>query len=126
MATSVRLTGYVGENDDRAATVRSEALAERADALRQQSDLWIVPVFVSGDTLHDAGRETAEGAVAVVPVGDDWYTQEDFGHPAAELAELTACPMFVVRAAGTIGLGTDDKPKHRMSRPAREAVSGRS
>jgi Kef-type K+ transport system membrane component KefB len=122
MQTSVRLTGYVGDNDDRAATVRSEELAERADALRQQSGLWVVPVFVSGDTLHDAGRETAEGAVAVVPVGDDWQTQEDFGHPAAELAELTACPMFVVRAAGKVGATTNSKPKRRIGRPTRETV----
>jgi hypothetical protein len=122
MATSIQLTGYVGEHDDRAATVRSEELAERADALRQESGLWVVPVFVNGDTLHDTGRETAEGAVAVVPVGDDWYTQEDFGHPAAELAELTACPMLVVRAAGTIGPGTESKPKRRTGRATREPV----
>jgi Kef-type K+ transport system membrane component KefB len=122
MQTSIRLTGYVGDNDARAATVRSEELAERADMLRQQSGLWIVPVFVSGDTLHDAGRETAVGAVAVVPVGDDWQTQEDFGHPAAELADLTACPMFVVRAAGRISGATNGKPKRRIGRPARETV----
>jgi Kef-type K+ transport system membrane component KefB len=113
---SVKLVGYVGNADDRAATVKSEELADRADALRQQTGLWIVPVFVGGDTLRSAGGETAEGSVAVVPVGDDWQAEQDFGHPAAELAELTACPMLVVRAAGAIGGQIDRRDRRRDAR----------
>jgi Kef-type K+ transport system membrane component KefB len=120
MRTSVKLVGYTGDRHERALTVASEELAERADALRQQSGRWVVPVFVGGDSLSSAGGETAEGAVAVVPVGDDWFTEEDFGHPAAELAELTACPMFVVR--GVDAMSGAANGKRRMGRAARETV----
>ncbi|MHB8645140.1 MAG: cation:proton antiporter domain-containing protein [Thermomicrobiales bacterium] len=120
MQTSIKLVGYVGDQSDRALTVVSEQLAERADALRQQSGRWVVPVFVGSDALNVAGGETAEGVVAVVPVGDDWHTEEDFGHPAAELAELTACPMFVVRAADAMSGATNGK--RRKGRTARETV----
>lgn len=116
MQASVKLVGYVGDADDRAATVKSEELADRADALRQQTGLWIVPVFVSGDTLREAGNETVEGLAAVVPVGDDWREEEDFGHPAVELAELTACPMLVVRAAEALSERTDGRRKRRGAR----------
>jgi K+:H+ antiporter len=121
MQTSVKLVGYTGDHHERAMTVASEELVERADALRQQSGRWVVPVFIGGDSLNSAGSETAEGTVAVVPVGDDWYTEEDFGHPAAELAELTACPMFVVRGVDAMSGATNGK--RRMGRAARETVA---
>ncbi len=120
MQAGVKLVGYVGDQTGRALTVASEELADRADALRQQSGLWTVPVFVGNDALDAAGGETAEGAVAVVPVGDDWYNEEDFGHPAAELAALTACPMVVVRAANAMNGKTNGK--RRMGRSSREPV----
>jgi Kef-type K+ transport system membrane component KefB len=120
MQTSVNLIGYVGDRRERALTVASKELAERADALHQQSDRWVVPVFVGSDALSVAGSETAEGVVAVVPVGDDWHSEEDFGHPAAELAELTACPMFVVRAADAMSGPTTGK--RRAGRTTREAI----
>lgn len=120
MQASVKLVGYVGDQTGRALTVASEELADRADALRQQSGLWTVPVFVGNDALDAAGGETAEGAVAVVPVGDDWYNEEDFGHPAAELAALTACPMVVVRAANAMNVTINGK--RRMGRSSREPV----
>jgi len=120
MEASVKLVGFVGDQDGRALTVASEELADRADALRQQSGRWIVPVFVGGDALDAAGGETTEGSVAVVPVGEDWHSGEDFGHPAAELAELTACPMFVVRAANATGAAPTGK--RRMGRATRETA----
>ncbi len=121
MEASVKLVGFVGDQDGRALTVASEELADRADALRQQSGRWIVPVFVGGDALDAAGGETTEGSVAVVPVGEDWHSGEDFGHPAAELAELTACPMFVVRATNATGAAPTGK--RRMGRATRETAS---
>lgn len=120
MQTSVKLVGYVGDQRERAMTVASEELAECADALRQQSGRWIVPVFVGNDAVTSAGSETAEGAVAVVPVGDDWFTEEDFGHPAAGLAELTGCPMFLVRGVDAMSGATNGK--RRIGRSAREVV----
>jgi len=120
MQTSVKLVGYTGDQHERALTVASEELAERADTLRQQSGRWVVPVFVGSEALSVAGSETAEGVVAVVPVGDDWHSEEDFGHPAAELAELTACPMFVVRGVDAMSGATNGK--RRMGRAARVAV----
>lgn len=120
MQTSVKLVGFVDDQRGRALTVASEELAERADILRQQSGRWIVPVFVGNDALDVAGSETAEGVVAVVPVGDDWFTEKDFGHPAAELAERTACPMFVVRGVDAMSGATNGK--RRTRRAAREAV----
>ncbi len=121
--TSVKLTGYVGDQRGLALTVASEELADQADTLRQQRGLWIVPVIVDRDDLTSAGSETVEGMVAVVPVGSDWHTEEDFGHPAAELAELTACPMLVVRAAGKLGGATSGKGKGRSGR--KETVPAR-
>lgn len=120
MQTSVKLVGYVGDQRSLALTVASEELAERADALRQQSDRWVVPVFIVSDAINVAGNETADGIVAVVPVGDDWFTETDFGHPAAELAERTACPMFVVRAADAMSGATTGK--RRIGKVTSEAV----
>ncbi len=122
MGTSVKLVGYVSDQGGRIATVASEELAQQADALRQSSGLWVVPVFVEGDAQESALTETRDGAVAIVPVGPDWYTEEDFGHPAAELSEMTGCPMLIVRAAGHLGGTPNGTGKKRMGRAAREAV----
>jgi hypothetical protein len=82
----------------------SEGLARLADEVRQESGAWVVPVFAPGDASLTAVEESTEATVAVLPVGEDWLVAEDFGQPAADLAERLACPTIVVRAAGTAGI----------------------
>jgi len=95
--TSLKLVGYVGPQPEQRATAASERLARRADALREASGRWVVPVFVAGDATPAALEEATAAAVAIVPVGEDWRVAEDFGSPAADLAERLSCPVLVVR-----------------------------
>ncbi len=97
--TSLKLVGYVGPQPEQRATAASERLARRADALREASGRWVVPVFAAGDATPAALEEATAAAVAIVPVGEDWRVAEDFGSPAADLAERLACPILVVRGA---------------------------
>ncbi len=113
---SVKLVGYVGEGPRQEATAASEALARRADELRQASGLWAVPVFTEGDVRDTAVEETTEAAVAVVPLGEGWSKESDFGRPATELAEATGCPMLVVR--GVEALGKAGSPEGARPREA--------
>jgi len=97
--TGLKIVGYVGPQPGQRATAASERLARRADALRETSGRWVVPVFAPGDATPAALEAATEAAVAIVPVGEDWRGAEDFGNPAADLAERLACPILVVRGA---------------------------
>ncbi len=101
IGTSLHIVGYVGAQPGLRPTEASERLARLADALRQESGEWVVPVFAEGDASLTAVAESAEATVAVVPVGEDWPAAESFGQPAADLAGRLACPAIVLRAAGT-------------------------
>jgi Kef-type K+ transport system membrane component KefB len=97
--TSLKLVGYVGRQPGQRVTAASERLARRADALREASGRWVAPVFAAGDATPTALEEATGATVAIVPVGENWRDAEDFGSPAADLAERLACPTLVVRGA---------------------------
>ncbi len=80
-------------------TAASEALANRADELRRETGLWVVPVFADGDGRELASRELDDASAAVIAVGADWATTRDFGRPTEALADAAGCPVLVVRTA---------------------------
>jgi hypothetical protein len=98
--TSLRLVGYLTRGDDAQATADSERLALQADAIRQSTGVWAVPQFAEQNPLEAAVQESAEAAVVLVGLGDLASEDDDFGRPASELAEVAACPVVVIRAAG--------------------------
>lgn len=97
--TSLKLVGYVGPQLGQRVTTASERLAHQADILRETSGRWVVPVFAAGDATPAALEEATEATVALVPVGEDWQGDEDFGATAADLVERLACPALVIRGA---------------------------
>ena len=99
LSAGVRLIGYVDDPTGRSSTAASEALAHRADELRRETGVWVVPVFADGDGRALAARELAAAPVAVVPVGHDWAPRRDFGRPAEAIVEEAGCPLLVVRPA---------------------------
>jgi Kef-type K+ transport system membrane component KefB len=109
--TSLKIVGYVGPQPGQIVTTASEHLARRADALREASDRWVVPVFAAGDATTAALEEATTAAIAIVPVGEDWQKAEDFGTPAADLAERLACPVLVVRGTANVTTTVADASK---------------
>jgi hypothetical protein len=61
----------------------------------------VVPVLIDNAAQQVVAAEARAAAVALLTVGADWRTAKDFGNPTAELAEVCACPTFVVRPQET-------------------------
>jgi len=119
LATGIRLIGYLDDQTGRKGTAASEALAHQADALRQKSGLWVVPVYAGGDGRALVASELADAPVAVIPVGPDWASRRDFGHPTETIAEEAGCPLLVVRPAlDVVASHATEGVAHHEARPA--------
>ncbi|HWE39967.1 MAG TPA: cation:proton antiporter, partial [Isosphaeraceae bacterium] len=118
LSAPLRLVGNVDGRINRPGPAASEALAHRADELRRESGLWVVPVYADGDGAALALSELAGASVAVVPVGPDWATTRDFGRPTEALAEAASCPLLVVRPAPAARPPSAGGAAHHGARPA--------
>jgi Kef-type K+ transport system membrane component KefB len=108
LGAGVRLVGYLSAQRGVDPVEASRRLSAQADALRQASGLWVVPAVVepSSDIVKTFASETGAAVAAVVAVGDDWATADDFGEPTSGLSEFAGCPTLVVRAAEALGRDT--------------------
>ena len=123
LGSSVWLAGYVEAEPGAQAHghLNSESLAAQADALRSASGLWVVPYFFEDDALQQTVELTKEAILAVHGLGDDFGPGLDFGYPASAFADLSACPVVIVRGAGkarAAGTGRRLLARH----PGRQAV----
>ena len=121
LTTGIRLIGYLDDRTGRKGTAASEALAHRADALRQESGLWVVPVYADGDGRALVASELADAPVAVMSVGPDWASRRDFGTPTETIAEEAGGPLLVVRPA--LGVVDSNARGGAVRHGARPAVS---
>ncbi|MGI8554261.1 MAG: cation:proton antiporter [Dehalococcoidia bacterium] len=120
LQSNIMLIGYAGQHEDQDVGAGSEELALQADALRQSSGLWVVPSPVVGNAIGIAVEESDRAVAAVIGIGDDWAERADFGKIASEFGKEAGCPLFIVRAAGTVQ-AQEKGPRlglRRLQRPA--------
>ncbi len=93
----------------------SEELSRRADAVRQEQGIWVTPVI--HDRPHDEVliEESADAAATVLPVGDDWEYDDDFGANASKWSDETSSPTLVVRGAETAAARATSKSHHHRA-----------
>lgn len=84
-----------GVHDEKAGTYASFLAKSLSTEVRVKT----IASSLSASSKQHVADATAQAAVAVMVVGEDWVLQKDFGNPTRELAEVTQCPTLVLRAA---------------------------